>query len=159
MARQQQVNPEIKIIDATVIDLCASVFPWAPFQKGKGAIKLHTVLSDLLPQCVILTDGRKHEMTVVKEVEFQRGDLLIFDRAYLDYAWLYDLHKKGVWFVSRLKANMCYEVLAKQEITLPPWCWPTKSSASTQLTPRRGILEFCVGFITETQKPAKSISF
>jgi hypothetical protein len=119
MARQQQVNPEIKIIDATVIDLCASVFPWAPFQKGKGAIKLHTVLSDLLPQCVILTDGRKHEMTVVKEVEFQRGDLLIFDRAYLDYTWLYDLHQKGVWFVSRLKANMCYEVLAIQEAISP----------------------------------------
>jgi hypothetical protein len=118
MARQQHVNPAIKIIDATVIDLGASVFPWAPFQKGKGAIKLHTILSDLLPQCVFLTDGRKHEMTVVKTVKLQRGDLLIFDRAYLDYTWLYDLHPKGLWFVSRLKANMSYEVLAKQEIIL-----------------------------------------
>jgi hypothetical protein len=119
MACQQQVNPEIKIIDATTIDLCASVFPWAKYRARKGAIKLHTVLTDLLPRCVILTDGKTHDRAVVQEMDFAPGDLLIFDRADLHYAWLYGLQCRGVWFVTRLQTNSCYEVVASQEITAP----------------------------------------
>jgi len=119
MARQQQVNPEIKIIDATTIDLCASVFPWATFRERKGAIKLHTVLVDTLPHCVILSDGKKHDLAAAKEMQFAPGDLLIMDRAYIDYAWLFGLHRQEVWFVTRLKANACYEVVADREITAP----------------------------------------
>jgi hypothetical protein len=117
MARQQPVNPEIKIIDSTTIDLCAAVFPWADFRARKGAIKLHTVLRDLLPQCVILTDGNTHDLTAAKKLEFAAGDLLIIDRAYIDYAWLYSLPRQGIWFVTRLKTNACYEVVADRAIT------------------------------------------
>lgn len=98
-------------MDVTTIELCASTFPWATFRARKGAIKLHSVLADLLPQCVVLTDGRTHELTVAQELTFAPGDLLIFDRAYIDYDWLFHLHQQGVWFVTRLKANACYEVL------------------------------------------------
>lgn len=111
MARQEQVHPELKIIDATTIELCAGTFPWASFRARKGAIKLHTVLADLLPQCVVLTDGKTHDLTVAKELAFAPGDLLIFDRAYIDYDWLFHLHQQGVWFVTRLKANASYEVV------------------------------------------------
>lgn len=119
MARQQRVNPEIKIIDSTTIDLCAAVFPWANFREKKGAIKLHTVLVDMLPHCVILTDGKKHDLAAAKDMQFASGDLLIIDRAYIDYAWLYRLHRQGVWFVTRLKTNACYEVVEDREITAP----------------------------------------
>jgi putative transposase len=117
MATQQRVHPEIKIIDATTIDLCASVFPWATFREKKGAIKLHTVLVDMLPHCVILSDGKKHDLAAAREMRFEPGDLLIMDRAYIDYAWLYGHHRQGVWFVTRLKSNARYEVLEDWEIT------------------------------------------
>jgi hypothetical protein len=117
MARQEQVHPELKIIDATTIELCAGTFPWATFRARKGAIKLHTVLADLLPQCVVLTDGRTHDLTVARELTFAPGDLLIFDRAYIDYDWLFHLHQQDVWFVTRLKANAGYEVVERRKTT------------------------------------------
>jgi putative transposase len=138
LAPQPQKAPQVKIIDATTTDLCASVFPWAKFRTRKGAIKLHTVLTWLLPQCVLITDGKTHDRQAVQDLRFQPGDLLIFDRAYLDYAWLYQLHQGGVWFVTRLKTNSCYEtvqeawaggpVLADQIIRLSSpkgqYCYP-----------------------------------
>jgi len=116
---QPKKAPPIKIIDATTIDLCAAVFPWAKFRTRKGAIKLHTVLTGLLPQCVLVTDGKTHDLQAVQDLRFQPGDLLIFDRAYLDYAWLYQLHQGDVWFVTRLKSNSCYEVIQEQKAAGP----------------------------------------
>ena len=116
---QPKKAPPIKIIDATTIDLCAAVFPWAKFRTRKGAIKLHTVLTGLLPQCVLVTDGKTHDRQAVQDLSFQPGDLLIFDRAYMDYAWLYRLHRNGVWFVTRLKSNSCYEVIKEQAASGP----------------------------------------
>jgi IS4 transposase len=119
LASQPREAPEIKIIDATTIDLCATVFPWAKFRARKGAIKLHTVLTGALPQCVIITDGQTHDRRAIQDLHFEPGDLLIFDRAYLDYAWLYQLHQEGVWFVTRLKSNSCYEVIQAQTASGP----------------------------------------
>jgi hypothetical protein len=119
LAPQPKKAPPIKIIDATTIDLCAAVFPWAKFRTRKGAIKLHTVLTGLLPQCVLVTDGKTHDLQAVQDLHFQPGDLLIFDRAYLNYAWLYGLHQDGVWFVTRLKSNACYEAVHPQEALGP----------------------------------------
>jgi IS4 transposase len=111
--------PQIKIIDATTIDLCAAVFPWAKFRTRKGAIKLHTVLSGVLPQCVLVTDGKTHDLQAVQDLRFQPGDLLIFDRAYLDYAWLYQLHQDTVWFVTRLKSNSHFDVIKEKTASGP----------------------------------------
>jgi IS4 transposase len=119
LAPQPQKAPPIKIIDATTIDLCAAVFPWAKFRTRKGAIKLHTVLSGLLPQCVLVTDGKTHDLQAVQDLRFKPGDLLIFDRAYLDYAWLYRLHQDTVWFVTRLKSNSCFEVIKEKTASGP----------------------------------------
>jgi len=116
---QPQKAPPIKIIDATTIDLCAAVFPWAKFRTRKGAIKLHTVLTGLLPQCVLVTDGKTHDRQAIKDLRFQPGDLLIFDRAYLDYAWLYQLHQGRAWFVTRLKSNSCDKIIEKQTASGP----------------------------------------
>jgi len=119
LATQPQGAPKIKIIDATTIDLCAGVFPWAKFRTRKGAIKLHTVLTEMLPQCVLVTDGKTHDQKAVQDLHFEPGDLLVFDRAYLDYAWLYRLHLGGVWFVTRLKTNSCYEVIQSRATSGP----------------------------------------
>ena len=96
----------------------------AKFRTRKGAIKLHTVLTGLLPQCVLITDGKTHERWAVQDL--QPEDLLIFDRAYLDYACLYQLHQGGVWFVTRLKTNSCYE--GTRAGCLPARSWPTRLS-------------------------------
>ena len=119
LAQQPQEAPKIKIIDATTIDLCASVFPWAKFRTRKGAIKLHTVLTEMLPQCVLVTDGKTHDRQAVQDLHFEPDDLLIFDRAYLDYAWLYQLHQGSVWFVTRLKTNSRYEIVRTQAASGP----------------------------------------
>lgn len=119
LASQPQKAPQIKIIDATTIDLCAAAFPWAKFRTRKGAIKLHTVLTGLLPQCVLITDDKTHGLQAVQDLRFQPGDLLIFDRAYLDYAWLYQLHQGHAWFVTRLRSNSCYEIIEKQTASGP----------------------------------------
>ena len=65
----------------------------------------------MLPQCVLVTDGKTRDRRAVQDLHFEPDDLLIFDRAYLDYAWLYRLHQDYVWFVTRLKTNSCYEVV------------------------------------------------
>ncbi len=72
-APQLHKVPQIKIIDSTTIDLCATVFPWAKFRTRKGAIKLHTVLTGLLPQCVLITDGKTHDLQAVQDLTFSRG--------------------------------------------------------------------------------------
>jgi len=117
--------PQIKIIDATTIDLCAAVFPWAKFRTRKGAIKLHTVLNGVLPQCVLVTDGKTHDLQAVQDLRFKAGDLLIFDRAYLDYAWLYQLHQDTVWFCDPAKKQLLLRGYPGKSRLLPR-SWPIR---------------------------------
>jgi len=77
------------------------------------------ITKSLLPQCVFVTDGKTHDQKAVQDLHFEPGDLLVFDRAYLDYAWLYRLHQGGVWFVTRFKTNSCYEVVQTQAASGP----------------------------------------
>ena len=84
LAPQPQEAPQIKIIDATTIDLCAAVFPWAKFRTRKGAIKLHTVLTGLLPQCVLVTDGKTHDLQAVQDLRFKPGLQDRLDAMYID---------------------------------------------------------------------------
>jgi hypothetical protein len=119
MTRQNKRHSKIKIIDSTTIDLCASVFPWATFRARKAGIKLHTVITDMLPKCVILTEAKVHDIQVGKTLQFDPGDLLIFDRGYIDYAWLHTLHQENVWFVTRLKSNACFQVIDTLENPTP----------------------------------------
>jgi Transposase DDE domain/Domain of unknown function (DUF4372) len=101
---------ELYSIDASVIDLCLSVFPWAKFRKTKGAIKMHCLYdhSGALPSFVTITDGKKHDVTVAKEVGFPLSpdSIVSMDRAYIDYKWLNSLDVKRVWFVTRAKSNI-----------------------------------------------------
>jgi hypothetical protein len=93
--------------DASTIDLCLSVFAWAPPQSTKAAIKLHTLL-DLrgnIPSFIHITDGKTHEVNVLDELSIEPGAFYLLDRGYLDFTRLYAIHESKAFFVTRAKSN------------------------------------------------------
>ena len=106
-------------LDATVIDLCAEVFPWATFRRTKGAVKLHFTLDHdgCLPTWLVITEGKPHEITVARTQTFVPGTVLVFDRGYTDFAWFAALDAAGVFFVTRLKDHVEYEVVKRHPIS------------------------------------------
>jgi hypothetical protein len=95
-------------LDATTIDLCLSLFPWAPFRAAKAAVKLHTLL-DLrgnITAFIHISDGKTHEVNVLDMLSFEAGAFYIMDRGYLDFGRLFALHQTGAFFVTRAKHGM-----------------------------------------------------
>jgi len=109
-------NGKLYLLDATVIDLCLSVFPWAKFRKTKGAIKLHVGLDGdgYLPEFVDLTDGKFHESRWAKTLSLPRGSMTVFDMGFTDYKWYQSLMTSGIYFVTRLKSNARIQYLQKR---------------------------------------------
>ena len=95
-------------LDATTIDLCLSLFDWAPFRTAKAAVKLHTLL-DLrgsIPAFIHISDGKMHEVNVLDMLTFEPGAFYVMDRGYIDFRRLYKLHQSGAFFVTRAKSNL-----------------------------------------------------
>jgi hypothetical protein len=95
-------------LDATTIDLCLSVFPWAPFRTAKAAVKLHTLL-DLrgnIPAFIHISDGKVHEVNILDRLLPEAGAFYVMDRGYLDFERLFRLHTAGSFFVTRGKSNL-----------------------------------------------------
>jgi hypothetical protein len=105
-------------LDASVIDLCLSVFPWADFRTTKGAIKLHVGLNHAgyLPEFVTITEGSTHEVNIGKIMNFPRGSIIVMDKGYNDYSWYKQLTEKGIYFVTRLKTNAKYRVVSRRTV-------------------------------------------
>jgi len=105
-------------LDASTIDLCLSVFPWADFRTTKGAIKLHVGLNHngYLPEFVTVTEGKAHDVTIGRTLEFPKGSIVAIDKGYTDYAWYKQLTDKGIFFVTRLKTNAAYRVVSRQSV-------------------------------------------
>lgn len=105
-------------LDASTIDLCLSVFPWASFRSTKGAIKLHVGLNHAgyLPEFVTLTEGKTSDVEMGRMLTFPSGSIVVVDRGYNDYGWYNQLTEKGVFFVTRLKANAQYQVINRQPV-------------------------------------------
>ena len=95
-------------LDATTIDLCLSLFDWAPFRSTKAAIKLHTLLDlrGAIPSFIHISDGKLHEVNVLDIVPIEAGAFYVMDRGYLDFARLYQLHQVRAFFVTRAKRGM-----------------------------------------------------
>lgn len=94
--------------DSTTVDLCQSLFPWAPFQKGKAAIKLHTLL-DLrgnIPTVIRITHGRVGDVTMLASLQPETGSFYIMDRGYMDFAQLYRFNQAAAFFVIRAWKNL-----------------------------------------------------
>src|ERR1035438_8269459 len=105
-------------LDATLIELCASVFDWAQYRRTKGAVKLHLLLDHqgLLPSFALVTEGRVHESRVARTLRFDPGAIVVFDRGYTDYAWFSALDADGVCFVTRMKDNADYGVVERRPV-------------------------------------------
>ena len=95
-------------LDATTIDLCLSLFDWAPFRQAKAAIKLHTLLDlrGAIPAFIHISDGKMHDVNVLDFLPIEAGAFYIMDRGYLDFARLYSMHQAAAFFVTRAKSNM-----------------------------------------------------
>lgn len=102
-----KLKGKIYLLDASLVDLTLSLFPWAQYRKGKGAAKLHIGLDadGYLPAFVNMTPGKEHEINVGRELELPKGSYVVFDRGYTDYSWYQELTEDGVFFVTRLKSN------------------------------------------------------
>ena len=108
-----ELKETVYALDATTIDLCLSLFPWACFRKNKAAVKLHTLL-DLrgsIPSFIEITDGKVHDVNILDILIPEAGSFYVLDRGYLDFARLYLLHQAQAFFVIRAKSNIKYRRL------------------------------------------------
>jgi putative transposase len=105
-------------VDATTIDLCLRLFPWADFRKNKGGIKLTVKLDHQgkIPCFAVESNAREHDSKKIKEIPFAANDVVVFDRGYTDYGYFSSLNRQKVWFVTRLKKNAKYRRVKKNEV-------------------------------------------
>jgi hypothetical protein len=103
-----ELDATVYALDATTIDLCLSLFDWAPFRSAKAAIKLHTLLDlrGAIPTFIHISDGKLHDVNVLDILPVEAGAFYVMDRGYLDYARLYAMHQAGAFFVTRAKHGM-----------------------------------------------------
>lgn len=103
-----ELDASVYALDSTTIDLCLSLFDWAPFRTTKAAIKLHTLLDlrGAIPAFIHISDGKLHDVNVLVLLPVEPGAFYVMDRGYVDFERLYALHQVGAFFVTRAKAGM-----------------------------------------------------
>ena len=102
------LDASVYALDSTTIDLCLSLFDWAPFRSTKAAVKLHTLL-DLrgsIPTFLHISDGKLHDVNVLDILPIEAGAFYVMDRGYVDFTRLYAMHQAGAFFVTRAKQGM-----------------------------------------------------
>jgi hypothetical protein len=102
------LDSTVYALDSSTIDLCLSLFDWAPFRSTKAAIKLHTLLDlrGAIPAFIHISDGKLHDVNVLDMLSFEAGAFYVMDRGYVDFERLYALHQAGAFFVTRAKSPM-----------------------------------------------------
>jgi len=105
-------------LDASTIDLCLSLFPWARFRQAKGAVKMHTLLNlqGNIPEFILISDGKLHDVNVLDYLVPAPGAYYVMDRGYLDFARLYQLHQAKAYFVTRAKKNLTFQRRYSREV-------------------------------------------
>ena len=105
-------------LDSTTISLCLSLFPWAKFRRTKGAIKLHLLLDHdgYLPTYAYVSNGKKHDIAVARNVSLSPGSIVALDRGYSDYRLFADWTENGIYFVTRIKDNADHAVIHQFEV-------------------------------------------
>jgi hypothetical protein len=103
-----ELNNTVYALDSSTVDLCLSLFDWAPFRSTKAAIKLHTLLDlrGAIPTFIHISDGKLHDVNVLDMLTFEAGAFYVMDRGYVDFSRLYVLHQAGAFFVARAKSPM-----------------------------------------------------
>ncbi len=113
-----EINATIYALDSTTIDLCLSLFDWAPFRTTKAAVKVHTLL-DLrgnIPAFIYISDGKMHDVKVLDILLLEANAFYVMDRAYVDFTRLYKIHQAGAFFVTRAKKNMNARRIYSREV-------------------------------------------
>jgi hypothetical protein len=118
-SHKHKFNNPLYSIDATTIDLCLSLFPWATFRKNKGGIKLNVKLdhSGYIPAFISMSTADTHEVNSLKKMDFQKGDVITFDRGYTDFKLFAKYCTAGIYFVTRLKKNASYKVKGRRDVS------------------------------------------
>jgi len=108
---EQLAQATLYALDASTIDLCLSLFPWARFRQAKAAIKLHTLmdLRGSIPAFIHVSDGKLHDVNALDLLLPEAGAFYIMDRGYLDFARLFTLHQARAFFVTRAKSNFRFQ--------------------------------------------------
>lgn len=102
-----ELDNTVYALDASTIDLCLSLFPWARFRKAKGAVKLHTLLNlrGNIPEFIHISDGKLHDVNILDILIPESGSIYVMDRGYVDFKRLHVFHQAGAFFVTRAKSN------------------------------------------------------
>jgi len=105
-------------LDATLIELCVTLFDWAKYRQTKGAVKLHLLLDHegYLPIFASMTEGNVHEVNIAHTLKFPKGSILAIDRGYVDYEQFAGWTEAGIFFVTREKDNAAFKVIEKREV-------------------------------------------
>ena len=105
------LDATVYALDASTIDLCLSMFPWAKFRKTKGAVKIHTLLNlqGNIPEFILISDGKMHDVNVLDYLVPTPGAYYVMDRGYLDFRRLFQLHQAKAYFVTRAKKNFAFK--------------------------------------------------
>lgn len=113
-----ELDNTVYALDATTIDLCLSVFPWAQFRATKAAVKLHTLLDlrGCIPTFIHISDGKMHDVNVLDLLIPEAGAFYVMDRGYVDFHRLYDLHLGSAFFVTRAKSNFQFRRIYSQHV-------------------------------------------
>ena len=139
-------------LDSSTIDLCLSLFDWAPFRTTKAAIKLHTLLDlrGCIPSFIHISDGRTGDVNVLDILPLETGAFYIMDRGYLDFSRLYTMHQAGALFVMRAKSNMNARRVYSAPVDIPPaWCAISRWRSMQPRVPKTTRCT-CVGFDSKT---------
>jgi hypothetical protein len=113
-----ELEETVYALDATTIDLCLSLFPWARFRRRKGAVKLHTLI-DLrgnIPCFVHISDGKMHDVTALDHLPIEPGAFYVMDRGYVDFRRLYRFQEAGAYFITRGKRNLDFTRRAGRKV-------------------------------------------
>ncbi len=113
-----ELSETVYALDSTIIDLCLSLFPWAPFRQAKAAVKLHTLLDlrGAIPTFIHISDGKLHDVNVLDLLVAESGAFYVMDRGYLDFERLFTLHQAGSFFVTRAKSNSKFRRLVSRPV-------------------------------------------
>jgi hypothetical protein len=107
---QVDLSNNVFSIDATTIDLCLSLMPWAKYKKGQAAVKLHTMLDlkTAIPHLVHITTGKVHELTAMDLMVFEPDSFYVMDRGYIDFPRFYKIHLSKAFFITRTRTRLSF---------------------------------------------------
>ena len=144
-------------LDTTTIDLSLSVFPWAPFQQSKAALRLHTLL-DLrgnIPTFIHISDGKMHEVNILDQLLPEPGAFYIMDRGFLDFERLYRFHEAGSFFVTRGKSNLKVQRRYSHPVDRAMGLICDQTVVLTASTRTKASKRHCVAFASRIPRPPR----